>query len=137
MIQVGSEIGALAMVLWVIVSAVIGFFIIQSQGIDTIARVRDGLMEGESPAVGVLEGMLLAIAGILLIIPGLITDSLAILFIFPLTRRYFVQKLLARGAMNFQFGAQSKGRVYEGESESRSQASGVLEGEIVDREEKK
>lgn len=137
MIQVGTEIGALATVLWVVVSAVLGFFIIQSQGIDTVARVRDGLMEGESPAVGVLEGMLLAVAGILLVIPGLLTDALAVLFIFPLTRGYFVKKMMQKGSMTFRFRAKANGRVYEGHAESKPDETRVLEGEIVEREEKK
>ncbi len=95
-IQVGSRIGAGATVLLVIASAVAGIWLVRMQGLATATRVQAMIARGESPALGMLEGMALLIAGGLLIIPGFLTDIAAFILLIPPLRRAIIRFYLRR-----------------------------------------
>lgn len=88
LIEVGSEIGALSTVLISIFTAVLGAWLVRIQGISVLFRVQQTLARGEAPALEMFEGALLMMAGVLLLFPGFITDTLGFgLLIPPLRRR--------------------------------------------------
>ena len=95
-IWVGSRIGAGLTVLLVLLSAAIGFWLVRWQGLATAARVQATITRGESPAVGMLEGLALLAAGILLIIPGFLTDLVAFVLLIPPLRRGIIHVFLRR-----------------------------------------
>ena len=75
LIEVGSVIGALPAIGLCIATAALGAALVRSQGLRTLRDVHGALGRGEVPAVAMLEGVVLAIAGVLLLTPGLITDA--------------------------------------------------------------
>jgi len=96
LIQVGGAIGALSTVFLVVFTAVLGVFLIRRQGLSTMQRVQATLAHGEIPAVEMLEGFFLLIAGALLLTPGFFTDTLGFLCLIPPFRRYIILKFLER-----------------------------------------
>ncbi|MHB8697343.1 MAG: FxsA family protein [Sulfuricaulis sp.] len=86
-IWVGSRIGVGLTLLLVIASAIIGFRLVRRQGFATAMRVQAMITRGESPALGMLEGFALLAAGVLLVIPGFLTDIAAFILLIPPLRR--------------------------------------------------
>ena len=97
-IQVAHWIGLLGAVAGVVLSAVLGLSLLRSQGLATARRVQGCLNRGEMPVAEVFDGACLAIAGMLLILPGYLSDCLAFpLFLPPvrmLLRLWLARRLL-------------------------------------------
>ncbi|CAD5375697.1 Membrane protein FxsA [Pseudomonas sp. OF001] len=122
LIAVGSHIGVLATLLLVVASALAGGFLLRIAGPATAWRARARLLAGEAPEQEMLDGLLLALGGFLLLLPGLISDVLGILCLLPFTRHALRQRLLRSAARRRpQAGqaahepAQSRPQVIEGE----------------------
>ena len=102
-IEVGSVIGALWTVLLVVLTAVIGVSLLRIQGFNTLNRARQNMEMGTLPAMEMMEGMMLAVGGALLITPGFITDTLGFLCLIPATRRGMIRYLMRRSSMQAGF----------------------------------
>jgi len=87
LIKVGSVIGALPTVALVVLTAVIGAALARQQGLATLQRLQATLARGETPAIEMLEGVLLLIGALLLLTPGFFTDALGFFCLLPVTRR--------------------------------------------------
>ena len=83
LIKVGGWIGPVATVLMVVSTAIIGVYLLRLQGFSTLQRVRAALAQGQLPAMEMLEGIVLLIAGALLLTPGFFTDTLGFLALVP------------------------------------------------------
>ena len=70
----------------VILTGVTGAVLAKAQGILVMARIRRDLAEGRMPAPQLLDGMMILVAGVLLITPGLITDAAGLLLLVPAIR---------------------------------------------------
>lgn len=77
-----------------VLTAVIGSTLVRQQGLDTIRRVQLASAQGQVPATELLEGMILMIAGALLLTPGLFTDLIGFLVLHPGTRGKLAKKLV-------------------------------------------
>src|SRR3546814_9854889 len=75
-IMVGEEIGIWRTVALVFLSAFAGLMLLRVQGLVTLTRVRAALHRGEAPAAELFRGACLLAAGILLLIPGFLTDAI-------------------------------------------------------------
>jgi UPF0716 protein FxsA len=94
MIQVGSEIGALSTVILVLATAIVGGALVRMQGFAMAWRVRESMERGETPAEAMFEGPLLLLAGILLLLPGFVTDVVGFLLLIPPLRRRLLLRWL-------------------------------------------
>ena len=90
LIQVGSEIGALPTIALSILTAVIGTWLVRLQGFGVLMRVRRMLDEGEVPALEVLDGALILVAGLFLLLPGFLTDIVGFLLLVAPLRRWAI-----------------------------------------------
>lgn len=119
-VQVGGVIGGLWTGLLVIATAVLGAWLLRLQGIATLQRMQRNLGRGELPAVELVEGVVLLVAGALLLTPGFFTDGIGFLALFPPVRHRLALRLLDRvlvaphGAPGGT-GRGGRGRVLEGE----------------------
>jgi UPF0716 protein FxsA len=95
-IEVGDQIGAFATIWLVVLTAVIGGWLVKRQGMGILFRIRQQMERGEAPAIEMLEGALLALMGILLLLPGFITDTLGFLLLIPPLRKFLVVEFLKR-----------------------------------------
>lgn len=98
-IEVGSHIGALWTVLIVIMTAVIGVQLLRIQGFNTLSRAQQSMAQGSMPAMEMMEGIVLAVGGALLITPGFITDTLGFLCLIPATRRGMIRYFMSASSV--------------------------------------
>lgn len=96
LIQVGQVIGAGWTILLVVLTAVIGVWLLKLQGLSTLSRAQQKLQANELPAREILEGMGLVVAGALLLTPGFFTDAIGFLLLFPPTRIWLVKGIASR-----------------------------------------
>jgi UPF0716 protein FxsA len=102
-IEVGRQIGALATIGLLVVIAFIGAIVVRREGAAAWRSLNRSLRSGEPPARELADATVLMLAGLLLIIPGFITDVFAALLILPFTRpiaRRPVERALRRAAAN-------------------------------------
>ncbi len=105
LIQVGEVIGAWPTVLLVVLTAVLGAFLLRHQGIYTLNKVQTAMARGELPTMAMMEGVMLILCGALLLTPGFFTDALGFLGLVPPLRQAAIRALLARGVVSAMGGA--------------------------------
>ena len=96
LISVGRMIGAGWTVLVVVVTAVLGTWLLRLQGLNTLARVQSATQNGQLPAVELVEGLILLACGIALLTPGFFTDAIGFIALVPSIRRRAAEGLLRR-----------------------------------------
>lgn len=99
LIQIGSWIGAAWTITLVVATAVVGAYLVKAQGLSTLQRVQASLQRHELPAVELLEGLALLVAGALLLTPGFFTDAVGFGLLTPPLRRALMRQALARGVL--------------------------------------
>ena len=104
---VGGAIGALWTVVLVILTAIIGVNLLRIQGMSTLAKAQKNMAEGQIPAMEMMEGIALAVAGVLLITPGFITDSIGFLCLIPASRQAIIRYLMTKATVHTEFNAGS------------------------------
>ncbi len=109
LIEVGSHIGSLPTIGAVLLTAVVGASLLKSQGVHTLTRAQQRLDSGQIPATEILEGLMLAVAGALLLTPGFVTDAIGFCCLVPGLRRALSAQLLKQGVLQVQ-GAQFQQR---------------------------
>ncbi len=87
LIKIGTVIGTLNTVLLVIGTALLGAFLVKMEGLNVMYRFQRNVLEGVFPAEEIFDGAMLLVAGALLITPGVLTDILGFLLVFPASRR--------------------------------------------------
>lgn len=107
LIQVGSVIGAGWTILLVVLTAVIGVKLLRQQGISTLMRANQAMSQGQIPAMEMMEGLLLAVGGALLITPGFFTDMIGFLCLLPFTRQLIIKRLLLNSSIQATYKAHS------------------------------
>ena len=96
LIQVGGLIGAGWTLLLLLASAIFGVRLVRVQGLATAARAQAMLAQGQSPALGMLEGLALLVAGFLFIVPGFISDVVGFVLLIPPLRRGLIRGFFRR-----------------------------------------
>ncbi len=96
LIQVGQAIGAWYTVGLVLLSAFIGVNMLRHQGLSTLARAQQRMNQGEVPGQEMVEGIVLAVGGALLVTPGFVTDVIGFSCLIPGIRKGLVKALLSR-----------------------------------------
>jgi len=150
--EVSDQIGGLSTLGLVVATAVIGVQVLKQQGIATLTRANARLSSGELPAQEIIEGMLLAAAGALLLTPGFITDTLGFVFLAGPLRRLIAARLLRSGLVRAGgglgagfsggpvggssggFSRRSQGGFSGGHQGFDTSAAGSAEGEIIEGE---
>lgn len=138
LLEVSDSIGPLPTVALVVLTAVVGVWLIRLQGFATLAKAQQSLAQGEMPATTMFEGILLFIAGALLLTPGFFTDSIGFLFLIPVSRQWIVRTVLKKAIANssqfnahFQQSSSKTGNTYQ------SSSTEVIEGEFISHDDKK
>jgi UPF0716 protein FxsA len=96
LVRVGMSVGFFATFLMVVATSLLGLFVIRVAGFATAMRARESLSRGELPAQQMLEGLMIAVGGGLLLLPGFISDVLGVICLLPVTRRVLVSTLRKR-----------------------------------------
>ena len=89
LIKIGGQVGALNTVALIFLTAIIGIYFARLQGIQTLKSGMFNLYKNEIPVYEIMSGATIAIAALLLIIPGFFTDTIGFLLLIPFTRKIF------------------------------------------------
>ena len=89
LIKLGATIGPFYTLLLVILTGAAGAYLARLQGLEAMLRVKARLQQGEPPAEEMLDALIIFIAGIVLLTPGLLTDISGLLLLLPATRLRF------------------------------------------------
>ncbi len=89
LLEIGSHLGALTTLLLIVFTGVLGAFLARLEGIRTFRLIAKNLSEGIVPAEELVDAVLIFIAGVVLVTPGVLTDVAGFLLLLPHTRRIF------------------------------------------------
>ncbi len=89
----------------IIATGVLGAYFAKQQGRIVIDAISRDINNGKAPAKSLVNGLCVLIGGILLLTPGILTDAVGFLLIFPLTRFFFAQFALAKFSAMVKVGA--------------------------------
>jgi UPF0716 protein FxsA len=99
-IKVGGAIGVLNTLALLILLSVVGGWLVKWQGIAVLRRVQASLTAGQMPGNELIDGLLVLVAGALLLAPGFVSDALGLALLFPpvraVVRRILVRRFRAR-----------------------------------------
>ena len=93
MIKIGAEIGALNTVAIIFLTAIIGIYYAKIQGIQTLRSGIINLYQNKVPIYELISGASIAIAALLLIVPGFFTDLIGFLLLIPVTRNFILKSV--------------------------------------------
>lgn len=127
LIEVAGYIDAWPTIGLVMLTAVVGVALLKRQGIATLTRGIQRAQQGQMPATEMAEGILLAVAGALLITPGFVTDFVGFTLLFPPSRVAIAKILIQRVAMSATVMSPSHAR---GADSAANDAGNVLDGEF-------
>ena len=96
MIKIGGKIGALNTVSLIFLTAIIGVYFAKLEGIKTMRSGIMNLYQNKIPIYEIISGASIAIAALLLIIPGFFTDSIGFLLLIPFTRKILINFLVRK-----------------------------------------
>ncbi|PCJ00502.1 MAG: exlusion protein FxsA [Alphaproteobacteria bacterium] len=125
LIQVGEMIGAGWTILAIVATAVIGVNLLRAQGAATLLRAQANMRQGSLPAMEMMEGIVLAASGMLLLTPGFFTDFFGFILLVPFCRQSLIRSIGGK------FTVHSQARY----THQANHDSTIIEGEIVDNKE--
>jgi UPF0716 protein FxsA len=96
LVWVADRTSVLFVLAAVLATGILGAWLARRQGLQTLRRISSDLEQGRMPADSLVDGLLVLVAGVLLIIPGFLTDIAAIALLFPPSRRLLKRSLARR-----------------------------------------
>ena len=93
LVYLGAVIGPWYTILIVVVTGLVGAVLARSQGLATLARIRGNLERGILPSAEIFNGALILLGGLLLLTPGLVTDTIGLALLVPQTRSWVGRRL--------------------------------------------
>ncbi|MEC3882914.1 FxsA family protein [Halobacillus sp. HZG1] len=106
LIWTGNLIGPIWVILLIILTGVLGAWLAQKQGLETIRNFQQSVQYGQMPQDTLLDGACILVGGAVLLTPGFITDAIGFLLLFPATRlpikrviRNAIQKAMQKGTI--------------------------------------
>lgn len=134
--EVADLVGGFETVLLVIMTAFFGIMLLKSQGVATLTRANQKWQMGAVPAQEMIEGLMLAFCGAMLLTPGFITDALGFLILLPPVRRFLAGRITQQGVASFVKGVAGesvikRARPGAGQWQTRSFGGQVYEGKVT------
>ncbi len=117
LIKIGEIVGVGYTIFLVIGTAVLGAALLRNQGLSTLAKVQMNMDEGILPATELVEGLILLVAGALLLTPGFFTDVFGFIALIPGIRKNIAKHLLSNFIQSrVEIHETPSGTIIEGES---------------------
>ena len=137
LLEVSDSIGGLWTIALVVLTAFIGLRLLKLQGLSTLTRFQGRLQQGQIPAQEIVEGLMIAFSGALLLTPGFITDAIGFLCLFPPLRASVAKRLIASGkftATGSGFSSQSTSFYYSARRGADDEGE-IIQGEYRNEDE--
>ena len=94
LIEVGKKIGSLTTIGIIILTGIIGAYLVKGQGFMILKKIQKDLNEGIMPGDSLIQGAIILAGGIFLLTPGFVTDIIGFIFLIPVSRRVVKKYLL-------------------------------------------
>lgn len=133
MIQVGSEIGALSVIALLIAAVIAGVFLLKDGSFNAFMRMQQRMQQGELPMQEMAESFLMGLAGVLFILPGFLSDFVAVLLLIVPVRHWLARRFAASQAQRAGDGAAGNTFFYY-QHTSQSYRQGQQTGDVIDGE---
>ena len=136
LIEIGQRIGTISTLALIFLTALLGSALARRQGLGVLRRMQSEMAEGRLPASSMVDGVLILLAGAVLITPGVLTDLVGFLVLIPVTRGLIkaylwkrIERAVKRGAarVHVDFGVPGHPSVYRPD-----RAETPIQGEIID-----
>ena len=101
-IKIGSQIGAFNTISLIFITAIVGIYYVKYEGLNTLKSAISQIVTNKLPIYEIISGAALAIASLLLILPGFATDLIGLLLIFPITRRIIFRKVSTKYKQSYK-----------------------------------
>lgn len=131
LIKIGSLIGVLPTIGLVLLTAVIGSQLVRRQGLTVMRRIQESQTRGEMPALPMLDGAALLLAGFMLLTPGFLSDAFGFVLLVPGLRHKIARRLLSRMVIVRPAGAGNEHYAGRGTGHSSRRADHVIEGDYA------
>jgi UPF0716 protein FxsA len=95
-IKIGSQIGAVTTILLIFSTAIVGVYYAKYEGLNTLKSGFEQISKNQAPTYEMFSGAAIAFAALLLIIPGFATDIIGFLMIFPVSRKFLLEKIFIK-----------------------------------------
>jgi UPF0716 protein FxsA len=86
LIKIGTVIGTAETIMIIIITGLVGALMVRAAGIQCLFRIQENLRSGIVPTDELFTGLLILVSGAFLVTPGLITDAVGFVLLFPPTR---------------------------------------------------
>lgn len=96
LVAVGSKIGVLATIGLVILTGMLGTFLLKMEGASAFTKLQTELKSGRAPEKELANAAMIVLAGIFLIIPGFVSDVIGLLLFLPPVRAFVISSLAGR-----------------------------------------
>ena len=96
LIKIGSQIGAITTILLIFTTAIVGVYYAKYEGLNTLKSGFEQIRKNKAPTFEMLSGAAIAFAALLLIIPGFATDIIGFFIIFPVSRKFLLEKIFVK-----------------------------------------
>ena len=96
MIKIGQNIGALTTVSLIFLTAIVGIYFAKIAGLNTLRSGVYNLYKNKVPLFEIFSGASIALAALLLILPGFITDTFGFLLLIPFTRNIIIKSFMTK-----------------------------------------
>ena len=114
----GSQIGFWKTISIIIATGILGAALTKSQGRRAVEKLQQATMEGRLPASEALDGVIILIAGAVLITPGFLTDAIGFLLLIAPVRSHATQILAKKLKGKVQVVSPSFAKPEAGKSKS-------------------
>ena len=128
LIAIGREIGLAATVGLLLLTGLLGAFLSHRQGLAVVRKVQSEMAAGRAPAGQLVDGALILLAGVLLIVPGVLTDALGFFCLLPAGRtivKAWVRRRFEAGMRSGRIAVSCQCKA--GEHEERHSPEAVLQ----------
>ena len=95
-IKIGENIGAINTILLIFFTAIVGVYFARIQGIRTLKSGVINAYQNKLPIYEMLSGASIALAAVLLIIPGFFTDVIGFLLLIPISRKFLLSRIIKK-----------------------------------------
>ncbi|MBK8159644.1 MAG: FxsA family protein [Rhodospirillaceae bacterium] len=121
-VVIGGRIGLGLTLLWLLAAGMLGMALIRHGGLNALTKLQSALNEQREPGHSLIDGAVMVTAGLLLIVPGFVSDLLALILVLPVTRNF----LLRHAASHFETRIYRSGGAHGSTRTSHT----VIEGEF-------
>ena len=135
-LQVAEVIGGWETIALLVLESMIGAWLLKRQGLSVLARVSSAVNEGRVPGKEMVDGLLLLVAGALMLAPGFVGDIIGYLLVIPPTRAIIRVPIMRRftaggfGSVGSAFG--SVGQAGAGRFVGTFRVRGGSPGDVID-----